>query len=344
MAITTPIIRPLKPTFNPGSGLRSPLDKDDLTNAHKKAVIPNGSTFNLATQVQQLSVLVNKLRRRVLTPPTTPLVYQLNAFSIYAIGGGFQIRDGIIGFRSKYFLSTDLELSGGSIINSGSYEIPVYCQNTDLSLDNTQFPGIDFSRQPANYSSSPQTLDAGGVATIIGPLQTIVIPPTYANGHAVFWVEITDDPAHGITVATYGKITNPQMGDNFSFYPQGANVFPIGYVSYFQGVKKIQQYQTGNLTNRYLPYTIGGNSPLNYRGRWSADSLSGQAFYDGDVVEDDSQVLQSFWVSSSSGGAVTTNLQFYGAFVYTAGAAIETTNPAANLANWTRIWKTSAPA
>jgi len=85
--VTTPIIRPVKPTFNPGSGLRSPLDKDDLTNAHKKAVVPNGSTFNLATQVQQHTVAINKLRRRVLTPPQTQVQVepQLSPFAIYKI-------------------------------------------------------------------------------------------------------------------------------------------------------------------------------------------------------------------------------------------------------------------
>ena len=57
------------PVFRPGSGLRSPLDADNLTNQHKKAAVPNASTFNLAAQVQQHTVMLNKLRRRIVTPP-----------------------------------------------------------------------------------------------------------------------------------------------------------------------------------------------------------------------------------------------------------------------------------
>ena len=60
------------PQFRVGSGLRSPLDADNLTNQHKKTSVTNQSTFNLATQVQQHSVLINKLRRRITSPPLTP--------------------------------------------------------------------------------------------------------------------------------------------------------------------------------------------------------------------------------------------------------------------------------
>ena len=69
MAFTIPVSRPTQPTYNAGSGLRSPLDKDDLTNQHKKTNVVKGSTFNLAVQVQQHSVMINKLRRRIVSPP-----------------------------------------------------------------------------------------------------------------------------------------------------------------------------------------------------------------------------------------------------------------------------------
>jgi len=357
--VTTPIIRPVKPTFNAGSGLRSPLDKDDLTNAHKKAITPNSSTFNLAIQVQQHTVAINKLRRRVLTPPQRPVEQQiLTAFSIYAVGSGLQIRDGIIGFRSIYDIYT---LPDGSTFfpGCGVYEYPLYCPNTDGTAytapqgdTQDQYYGTNFSGQPT-ANSTQKTLDATGLVTQIDAGDIIIVPTVNSfnpNQYlAVFWIEITDDPTDGLTVILNGQLVSKAIFANTpppifrgTIFPVGENIFPIGWVEYPSG--DIQQYQVGNLVNRYLPYTLGNSSPLNYRGRWDADSLSGQAFYNGDLVQDDSQVVSSLWVSATSGGATTTELQQYGVFVYIGGADIETVNPAGNLANWQRVWKTSAPA
>jgi len=82
---STPIQRNWMPHYNVGSSLRSPLDPDDLTNIHKKDNATKGSAFNLATQVQQHSVMINKLRRRILTPPQTPIskLEQFHPFQIY---------------------------------------------------------------------------------------------------------------------------------------------------------------------------------------------------------------------------------------------------------------------
>jgi hypothetical protein len=85
MASTSPINRPVKPAFGVGSGLRSPLDSEDLTNQHKKTSVTNGSTFGLATTVSRLVAQVNQLRRRIISPPLSqqeqsPLLYPFKVY------------------------------------------------------------------------------------------------------------------------------------------------------------------------------------------------------------------------------------------------------------------------
>jgi len=360
MAITTPIIRPVKPTFNAGSGLRSPLDKDDLTNAHKKAVTPNMSTFNLATQVQQHTVLLNKLRRRIMTPPLTPTaLYNLTAFSIYAIGQGFQIRDGIIGFRSIYDIYT-LPDDTTFFPGCGAYEYPLYCPNTDGTAYTVpqadtadQYYGVNFGRQPL-VNATQKTLDATGLVTTIDAGDLIIIPSTndFSPGSclAVFWIEITDDPDDGLSVSLKGQLVGdtvfthaPPPIHRATIFPVGENVFPIGWVEFPSG--NIQQYQVGNLVNRYLPYTLGSSSPLNLRGTWIADSLSGQAFYNGDVVLDDSKTypyptspVYGSTTDSSFVSFPSSAIQWINAYVYINGSGIETADPNTNLANWKKIY------
>src|SRR6185312_14725241 len=69
MANTNPVNRPVIPKYGAGSGLRSPLDSNDLTNEHKKTGVVNQSNFGLANQVSRLVSQVNQLRRRIISPP-----------------------------------------------------------------------------------------------------------------------------------------------------------------------------------------------------------------------------------------------------------------------------------
>ena len=84
MTSGSPINRPVMPHFNAGSALRSPLDKDDLTNQHKNNKVTNSSTFNLAGQVAQLVGNELKKRRRIMTPPQAQSEIQpFHPFQIY---------------------------------------------------------------------------------------------------------------------------------------------------------------------------------------------------------------------------------------------------------------------
>ena len=82
-----PITRPVKPTFNAGSGLRSPFDKDDLTNAHKKNNVTNASTFGLAIAVSRLERIVAQLRRRVIGGGSSTPSIAIQDFKIVSDGG-----------------------------------------------------------------------------------------------------------------------------------------------------------------------------------------------------------------------------------------------------------------
>ena len=332
---SSPIPRAVQPRYNEGANVGAVSVRDDRANSkqwQKNRIVGNqmrqdGSAFAL---LQRRVAQLRKSKTGYLESTPT-----LQPFSIYAIGNGFQIRDGIIGYRSKYFIYTAPASYGGTKIDAGgAYEIPIYCPNTDPNTDNVGFNGVNFSRQPV-LNTATVTLDAGGLKTLIPVSTNILMPNTFpANGIAIFWVELADDNVNGVTVKLYGKMTNYNTGGvEFPFYPQGENVFPIGYLNIFNGAISIQQYQVGNLTNRYLPGTVGGSSPLNYRGRWTADNLHGQAFYDGDIVVDDvfdfTQVI--------SGGAGLT-FPYQKAFVYYGGANLESLPPSSNLPVWKYLY------
>ncbi len=348
MAITTPIIRPVKPTFNAGSGLRSPLDKDDLTNAHKKAVVPNASTFNLAIQVQQLSGAVNKLRRRVLTPPTTPPVQPapLYPFSIYQINNvtdpalsplTFQVRTGVIGLRSIYITQNDVP-SNFNTKTWGNFEIPY-----EVYFDSINKDGFDAS---PNFSNVPPIANTGGNTQLlngtdvqIGGGTQIVLddeidsPLLFGDCRASLWLKIVDGPAGGGTQLQarfwgrmYTNNASSTLGRELQPFPDpDPTIIPIGLIGNM-GVNRaapftVLQLQSGNLINRFNPGVISGltASPTYQRGYWSTDSLSGQVFWNGDSVVDDSHIIVT--ISGSD---------FYGTYSYIGGSGIETNSPAIN--------------
>jgi len=351
--VTTPIIRPVKPTFNAGSGLRSPLDKDDLTNSHKKAITPNSSTFNLAIQVQQHTVAINKLRRRVLTPPQTPPVQPapLYPFSIYQINNvtdptlsplTFQVRTGVIGLRSKYITENNRP-SYFNVSTFGNFEIPCEVLTDSLNKD-------AFYASPS-YSIVPPTPNTGGNIQLLNGTDVIAATGAGAGGsqivldsqidspgisgdcRASLWLVIVDGPAGGGTqlqaqlwgrmftdnaVSTLGRETKPFPDPDPSIVPIGI----IGNLAYDHASPfTVLQLQSGNLINRFNPGVISGltASPTYQRGYWSTDSLSGQVFWDGDNVVDDSHIIIT--ISGSD---------FYGTYSYIGGSGIETSSPAIN--------------
>ncbi len=348
MAITTPIFRPVKPTFNAGSGLRSPLDKDDLTNAHKKVITPNASTFNLAIQLQQLSVLVNKLRRRVLTPPTqaAPAVKILNPFSIYQINNitdptlsafTFQMRSGVVGVRSANFLTNSLSQDFNTS-TFGNFEIPLEIASDGLyGTTGTYTPS--FSAVPIpNQAGNAQLLNGTDIqinASGASLSNQIVLDQqqeggTFKDCLASLWLVLIDDPILGLKFQLWGRMftnnASSTLGRVLQPFPDpDPSIIPIGIIgnaSYTTAAPfVILQLQSGNLINRFNPGVISGAtaSPTYQRGYWTTDSLSGQAFWDGDNVVDDSHIIVT--ISGSN---------FYGTYSYIGGSNIETASPFGN--------------
>ena len=70
------------------------------------------------------------------------------------------------------------------------------------------------------------------------------------------------------------------------------------------------------------------SNPLYHRGAWTADSLSGKIFYNGDVVIDDSVTFSKSLVSPS--GSFT----YYKVFAYKGDVAAETTAPNLTPTKW----------
>jgi len=340
MMFSSPIPRATQPRFNEGANVRGVSARDDRNNTRqwtKNKIVSSQSAIDgralalLQSRVAQLG----KRQIGYLNPS------QLNAFSIYAIGNGYQIRDGIVSFRSKYsyYENSDSSLYAGI----GNYEYPLYCPNTDGETPDGltsayQFFGYDFNAQPTQ-NSTPVILDTGGAVTPINPGSIILIPSGALGGSAdflaVFWVVITDSNATGLSVQLNGQLVNATASSPENIltptYPAGANIILVGWVevSSVNGIK-IQQYQFGNLTNRYLPQVLNGASagfsPSAYRGYWTADALSGQVFYPGDIVSDDSASLVTI------SGSI-----FYGTYIWTGAPAAVSSSPKTTAASWKQI-------
>jgi len=309
MSGSTPIQRNWMPHYNVGSSLRSPLDPDDLTNIHKKDNATKGSTFNLAAQVQQHTVMINKLRRRIITPPQTPQsqVLPINTFQIYKTTNTtdssksdftFQIRDGIVGYRSN-FLLPGFSIAQTRDFYQGNYELPLVATGTDDSYFITtnspwnissQPTGLDFNR-PATPNTGPTI--AVNIANAGGASDGLMIcenkpgtssPPNVqiwidwqsggATGFCVsFWVVLIDDSSVGPYTQLWCRMASDSGFSNPSFYNIDSGTalilqqsFCIGEIYYSNGYgPNIIQYQDGNLINRYLekpPFVnvAGGNA------------------------------------------------------------------------------------
>jgi len=245
---------------------------------------------------------------------TQPIMFP---FKIYQIGGVIQIRSGLVGYRSKYFVNA-APAFGATFAN---YEQEVNCTCTDSTW----------------LVDDPPTLNPGPKVTLANATDTVIVDPNTSvyygniapasapdeNGeiNLSFWLEIVDtNGALGTYSQLYGRMWTRHAGSSTGrpttmFPASDKNIVPLGSLGV--GANPfVEQIQWGNLTNRYPQFptddtgTItlsgtlisAGGSALNYRGDWDINNLAGQVFYPGDIVCDSSGYTKA--TGSEAGGAV----------------------------------------
>jgi hypothetical protein len=183
-----------------------------------------------------------------------------------------------------------------------------------------------------------------------------------------FYAEIIDDVDFGVAINLWARCvkTQPSATTNFatmdylfpnsleSFY--GNTFIPLAvvgmdlqislnpdtstYVCNSVGFDHgFSQLQVGNLINRFPSYANANGgylaNPLIYRGKWTADSLSGQFFYPGDMVYDDSGASGYLTKTLDTG---TGTFKYRGQYVFKANKpAFKTVAPNGDPTNWQYI-------
>lgn len=219
----------------------------------------------------------------------------------------FQMRDGVVSARPQhpqfYTGNTSVQPINGTVLLNvpaqallvnpfGNFEWFLAVINDSQSgPDSTPTvrneTGIVMSPTEAQISG----FDSGGKQLIFGQiLMALDSRDTGAEYLGMsLWAEIIDDPVKGLYANLWGKMIRTD-GAPGTICPTGSNIIPIGTVDYIDPTTpSYQQFQTGNLINRFP--RAGGGYVKNYRGAWTGDALSGQLFYKGDEVVDDTATV-----------------------------------------------------
>ena len=220
------------------------------------------------------------------TPVESPVMFP---FKIYQIDNRidkslnkytFQIRSGLIGFRSAYKIPED----GASLSSVTTYcytanwEMPLIGTGTDnVNWNAYQYllsgSAIDFSAPPTVNGGGSVDLDPAGAPTLIcenypgssfpfDGVQITISAAAIEPVSAVFWIKVLDDAVLGPYTQLWGKV-NFQEGLTTEFsYPSisdGSELVLIGSVTYGGNISGFNnpngvvcQSQCGNLLNRYL--------------------------------------------------------------------------------------------
>ena len=180
----------------------------------------------------------------------------------------------------------------------------MYCPNTDINAQNFDSPPVANTGLTVQLSNTADTLIwDSAVNNPLGPFAQIALDPNFdasSLSEASFWIKIIDDPVLGVYPQLWGRMfsADGDFARPVNSLPSNtdSSIIPIGEVSIpassTSGVT-FYQYISGNLTNRYA--AIGPiDSPLGpvniQRGYWKS-GLSGQVFYKGDIIVDDSAEL-----------------------------------------------------
>lgn len=306
MIIGAHFTRPVQPSFFAGSGLRSPLDADDLTNQHKKNRVIKDSNFSNANQANKMEREIAKIRRRMLQQPPQP-TQTILPFQVYQTDNNlnpvdnwrtFQMRDGLISGRSRYSTS-NFALDPSSNTLMGNYENElVVVQDNQTAYSSVATLYIPFGGQ-VELSKTQDTLIVGidGTGAAVGYNQFLCQPDpdpdTGLLGFSIF-AEIIDSstpvPALGFSsmyANLKGRMYQGSGVTAFEPFPRGNNIVPIAFFSSYN-LLPFDEFpiQLGNLVNRIHNYAVSGGygSNMNFLGDWTAQSLSGQLFYPGDTL------------------------------------------------------------
>ena len=348
MLFHTPVSRITQPNYSEGNSMRSVRDASNTDKQWLKSRVVKSQGLSDNIGFAQIIQRLNKLQRRQIGYQSQQPAFF--PFKIYTIGNSsatdvqkafyaaagqdinnftYQIRSGIIGYRSQYTVITDVDL--------GVYEISMFCPNTDLTAINFDSAPVANTGQTIILSNAVDTLiwDAS-TETITTPLPQIALDPTFDDVNlceSSFWIKIIDDPILGIYPQLWGRMFSRDGSAGRPNVPlpsdQDSSIVPIGEASIVQNTPSentIYQYISGNLTNRYAALAPLGSplGPVNIqRGYWTSDSLSGQAFYTGDVVVDDSFTFGNI---ALIGGSFTGGSAF-GVYTWQGGVQILTNPP-----------------
>ncbi len=317
MNFSSPIPRAVQPKFHEGTSLASVRDSRNNSQIWKKGRATTNNSNASALAIQKINRQISRLERRMPggIPTTEFFPFQIynvqNATNILNSWRTFQISGGFVGTRSKYLYANLADTYFGN--SDGNYEIPLFCFGTDGD-DNASYGGT-IQHNPNTGGDIPldptlPTLIFDGSTPSAGwVIGQILLDTTYYNTvsgfMAAFWIQIVDDPAIGVYSKLYGQMIDASSLP-VSPFPSGQDIIPIGTVNfitssgsitppYVQQVGLIDQYQFGHLVNRYPCFptsatltTVDTPQFAAMRGKWTADALSGQVFYPGDVVIDDS--------------------------------------------------------
>lgn len=336
MLFSQPIQRKVPPVYAEGSSLASVRDTRNVATSWKKNKTVSSQTSSdnnvLASMQQQL----NKLKRRQLGYMASQSaffpfkIYNINNVSNPSLSSfTIQIRSGQIAMRSAYKVDYPL------VANNSE-------QPMDCLLDNTP----QFDSQPTALTGGNITLDnlvdtliydSGPLNLQVGNTKQIVFDGTSdiaGSALSSYWIEVIDTAAAGATQGLSFKLWGrmfqihgdaPPARQETPFPTASASIIPLGIVTCQLGtIISIEQFVSSNLINRYP------QSPLNskcstagfLRGAWTADSLSGQVFWPGDLVVNDSAILQTI-----------AGINFYGVYSYKIAPAIVAVAPVAG-ATW----------
>jgi hypothetical protein len=297
----------------------------------------------------------------------------------------FQVRDGFVGWRPKnpQFITSssapgtpingtavlgNFSMFSTQILGNSIWTLPVVGDGSGFSISNTSNP----NPQPATDASTGIILplnadvivsgyDAGGYPVNFGQVllanDAITNPEDQCPPIMSFWIEVIDDPVKGFYANLMARMCGGTAGDLTPgpMCPIGKNIIPIGCV--FAGLtgggsnwtptgfNQYFQIQIGNVYNQFE--TNGGGRPSYYRGAWTADALTGQIFYNGDWIIDDTATF-NYDVGVDDVNSNTVTINAYPTWMYnnsTAEYGIETSEPTfVSHPNWSPIgWAPVVP-
>lgn len=360
---SSPLPRSGMPRTHLSSNQRSLRDSDATGKLWQKGGAWSSQISSLTKGVGKLNNDVRKLKRRIVGGTPAPAgVVEMFPFKIYNFQNNllttnnwrtFQMRDGIISARSRFTLGGGSPFSifvyycGTGIPASGNFEtyFRIPCDGSYPDQFSTPpIVSVPNGASPAGQitianATDTQIFGRDSIGTGVGVYDQYLLSPELDSDTSVtatFWLEIFDSASFGFTVNLWSRMVSIEgtAGRPLTPFPVASpKIIPLAIVqAYSSGFNQVQQLITGNLVNRYINSQDDILQQTTERGKWTADSLSGQVFYDGDLVIDDSITASQSLVSPA--GSFTYNK----IYKYKGGGNIETVPPhTGGATKWTYV-------